>query len=83
MFRHATAVIVAALCFGSSAAFAQNAEITVKVVSAEVHRRRPSVGSPVIGKAPRGAVLEVTREVGDWVKVSWPDDKSGVGYVPT
>ena len=80
MFRHATAVIVAALCFGSSAAFAQNAELTVKVVSAEVHQT-PSVGSPVIGKAPRGAVLEVTREVGDWVKVSWPDDKSGVGYV--
>ena len=80
MFRHATAVIVAALSLGSSAAFAQNAELTVKVVSAEVHQT-PSVGSPVIGKAPRGAVLEVTREVGDWVKVSWPDDKSGAGYV--
>jgi len=80
MFRHATAVVVAALCLGSAAAFAQNAELTVKVVSAEVHQT-PSLGSPVIGKAPRGAVLEVTREVGDWVKVAWPEDKNGTGYV--
>jgi hypothetical protein len=80
MFRHAAAVIVVTLCLGSSPAFAQNAALTVKVASAEVHQT-PSVGSPVIGKAPRGTVLEVTREVGDWVKVSWPDDRNGVGYV--
>jgi SH3 domain-containing protein len=80
MVRHVAAVIIVTVCLGSSQAFAQNAALTVKVPSAEVHQT-PSVGSPVIGKAPRGAVLEVTREVGDWVKVSWPDDKSGVGYI--
>jgi Bacterial SH3 domain len=80
MFRYVAAVIVVAVCLGSSPAFAQNAALTVKVPSAEVHQT-PSVGSPVIGRAPRGAVLEVTREVGDWVKVSWPDDNSGVGYI--
>jgi hypothetical protein len=26
-------------------------------------------------------VLEVTREVGDWVKVSWPNAPDGIGYV--
>ena len=80
MFRHASAVIIVALCLGSPSASAQTAEITVKVASAEVHKT-PSLGSPVIGTAARGTVLEVTREVGDWVKVSWPDDKDGVGYI--
>jgi Bacterial SH3 domain len=80
MLRHAAAVIVVTLCLGSSSALAQNPELTIKVPSAEVHQT-PSLGSLVIGKAPRGAVLEVTREVGDWVKVSWPEDKSGMGYI--
>jgi hypothetical protein len=35
----------------------------------------------VIGKAPRGTELAVTREVGDWVKISWPSAADGAGYV--
>ena len=35
----------------------------------------------MIGKAPRGTELVVTREVGDWVKVSWPAAADGAGYV--
>jgi len=80
MFRHVAAVIIVVLCLGSSSALAQSADITIKVAAAEVHVT-PSLGSPVIGHAPRGMVLQVTREVGDWVKVSWPQDKGGVGYV--
>jgi hypothetical protein len=35
----------------------------------------------VIGNAPRGTELVVTREVGDWVKIAWPSSADGVGYV--
>jgi opacity protein-like surface antigen len=49
-----------------------------------VHKS-PSTGSPVLGRAQRGAQLEVTREVGDWVKVVWMYTSDGKpveeGYV--
>jgi opacity protein-like surface antigen len=72
--------VVAALCLVSSPAFAQNADFTVNVQSAAV-RKAPSTGSPVVGQAPRGAILEVTRDIGSWVKVAWPEAPDGVGYV--
>ena len=53
---------------------------TVTVASANVHKG-PSTGSAVIGQAPRGAVLQVTRELGSWVSVSWKDAPDGAGYV--
>jgi hypothetical protein len=53
---------------------------TVSVQSAAV-RKAPSTASPVIGQAPRGAVLDVTRDIGAWVKVAWPDAEDGIGYV--
>jgi Bacterial SH3 domain len=58
----------------------QPAEFSVSVPSATI-RKAPSVGSPIIGQAPRGAVLEVTRDIGAWVKVAWPDADDGIGYV--
>jgi hypothetical protein len=80
MIRHAAAVVVA-LTLSTSPLYAQNAgKVTVSEASATVHKT-PSVGSPVIGKAPRGTELVVTREVGDWVKVSWPSSVDGAGYV--
>jgi hypothetical protein len=82
MIRQAAAVVVA-LCLSASPLHAQNApttKLTVSEASATVHKT-PSVGSPVIGKAPRGTELVVTREVGDWVKVSWPSSPDGAGYV--
>jgi DNA-binding protein HU-beta len=83
MIRQAAAVVVA-LCVSAAPLHAQNApatgKVTVSDVSANVHKT-PSTGSPVIGKAPRGAELIVTREVGDWVKVSWPSSADGAGYV--
>jgi hypothetical protein len=55
---------------------------TVSVPTAAV-RKGPSLASPVLGQAPRGAVLDVTRDIGAWVKVAWPDAPDGVGYVHT
>ena len=80
-----TSVIVAIIvAFVSSPAVAQDPAaaqgmaLTVSVPSAAV-RKTPSVASPVVGQAPRGAVLDVTRDVGSWVKVTWPDAPDGVG----
>jgi hypothetical protein len=79
MIRHAAAVVVA-LCLSSSWAAAQGTALTINTASASVHKS-PSTASPVVGRAARGATLEVTREVGDWVKVTWPAAPDGVGYV--
>jgi hypothetical protein len=81
MIRQAAAVVVA-LCLSTSPLYAQSTtvKLTVSDASANVHKT-PSMGSPVIGKAPRGTELVVTREVGDWVKVSWPSSADGAGYV--
>jgi len=54
----------------------------VSTTTAAVHKA-PTLASPVIGKALRGTDLMVTREIGDWVKVSWPTAADGVGYVRT
>ena len=74
------AVVAVALCLSPSWLRAQSMQLTVGIASASVHKA-PSTGSPVIGQAPRGAVLEVTRELGDWVKVAWPDAEDGAAYV--
>jgi Bacterial SH3 domain len=89
MIRHAVAV-VAAICLTPSWGFPQTPPLdagtepgnafTVSAQSAAV-RKAPSTGSPVIGQAPRGSVLDVTRDIGAWVKVAWPDAEDGIGYV--
>ena len=83
MIRKAAATVIA-LCLSASPLHAQGApttkKLTVSEASATVHKT-PSVGSPVIGNAPRGTELVVTREVGSWVKVAWPSAADGAGYV--
>ena len=79
MIRPASVVVIA-LCLLPTLASAQSAEFTVNVQSAAV-RKGPSTGSPVVGQAPRGAVLEVTRDIGAWIKVAWPEAPDGIGYV--
>jgi hypothetical protein len=79
MSRHVAAVAVA-LCLSASPLHAQTTTFKVSTASANVHKS-PSTGSPVIGTAARGAVLEVTRELGSWVKVKWAIAKDGVGYI--
>lgn len=79
MIRLAAAGFVA-LCLSPSWLCAQSTTFTVSTASADVYKS-PSTGGQVIGKAPRGSVLEITRELGSWVKVSWPDAQDGVGYL--
>ena len=79
MTRLAAAVGVA-LCVSQATLHAQAPVFTVQAASADVYKA-PSTGSAVIGHAPRGTALPVTRELGSWVKVSWPRAEDGVGYV--
>ena len=83
MIRQAAATVVA-LCLSASPLHAQSAPSAAKKVTvseATAVHKTPSVASPVVGNAPRGTELVVTREVGDWVKVAWPSAADGVGYV--
>jgi hypothetical protein len=77
--RHLSLVAIV-VCLTPSLASAQGTEFTVKVQTAAI-RKAPSTGSPIVGEAPRGATLEVTRDIGAWVKVAWPEAPDGVGYV--
>jgi hypothetical protein len=75
-------VVVAALvvCLSPAWLHAQTAKFTVTAAPAEVHKA-PSVGSPVIGKAPRGTVMEVRRELGSWVAIPWPAAENALAYL--
>ena len=79
MTRHVVA-IVAMLTLSPAWVHAQNPRFTVSTASANIHRS-PSTGSPVIGTAPRGSAFEVVRELGSWVRISWPAAQDGVGYL--
>ncbi len=79
MIRRALAVAVA-LCVSPAWLYAQNVQLTVNTTAATVYKG-PSIGSPAIGQAPPGTVLEVIRELGDWVKVTWPSVPDATGYV--
>jgi hypothetical protein len=79
MIRHVLAAVVV-VCLCPHPVVAQTPVLTIDAASADVYKA-PTVASPILGHAPRGRVLEVTREVGDWVKVSWPDAADGIGYV--
>jgi len=79
MVRHAAAVAVVML-LSPAWLLAESATLTITTASANVHKA-PSTGSAVVGQAPRGTTLKVTRELGSWVKVSWPAAPDGAGYV--
>jgi len=72
--------IAAALCLTASTVHAQNTHFTVSTASASVYKAPTNV-SPVLGEAKQGTTLEVTRDVGSWVKVAWSNAPDGVGYV--
>jgi hypothetical protein len=69
-----------AVCLQASTASAQVQHFTVSTPSASVYKAPTNV-SPVIGQATKGATLEVTRDVGSWVKVAWSKAPDGVGYI--
>ena len=79
MIRRAAAVVLA-LTLNPALVSAQDTVFTVTVPSADVYKG-PTTVTPVIGRAPRGTVLPVSRNLGSWAKVAWPDAPDGVGYV--
>lgn len=79
MIRRA-AIVVLALTLNPVVAAAQDTVFTVTAASADVFKG-PTTVTPVIGHAKRGAVLPVTRNLGSWAKVAWPDAPDGIGYV--
>ena len=74
------AAVVLALTLNPTSVRAQDAVLTVTVPSADVHKG-PSTVTPVIGHVSRGTVLPVSRNLGSWAKVAWPDAPEGIGYV--
>jgi hypothetical protein len=72
--------IAAAFCLTATTVHAQGTHFTVSTASASVYKAPTNV-SPVIGEVKQGATLEVTRDVGSWVKVAWSKAPDGVGYV--
>jgi len=72
--------IAAVLCLTASTVHAQNTHFIVSTPSASVYKAPTNV-SPVVGEAKQGATLEVTRDVGSWVKVAWSNAPDGVGYI--
>lgn len=62
------------------AALVAQTTLTIEVASTAVHES-PTGTARVIGYVPRGRVLDVAREDGDWVMVTWPEATTGVAYV--
>jgi hypothetical protein len=79
MIRHVAAVAMA-VCLSPAWLHAQTVKLTVTAPSADVHKFA-SIGSPIIGRAPRGTVLEVARELGSWVRISWPGGEDGFAFM--
>src|SRR5262245_27882781 len=73
-------LIAAAFSLIATTVHAQGHHSAVSAASASVYKSPTNV-SPVIGEAKKGATLEVTRDVGSWVKVAWATAPDGVGYV--
>lgn len=71
-------VVNPAPLFGQSSS-APESELLVRQ-TADVHKF-PSIASPVIGRTTRGTVLPITRSLGSWVEVSWPDGEAGRAFL--
>lgn len=79
MIRRAAAVVLA-LTINPALVRAQDVTLTVTVALADVHKG-PSTVTPVIGHFSRGAVVPVSRNLGSWVRIPWPEAPDGAGYV--
>jgi hypothetical protein len=79
MIRRIAAVAVA-LILNPAFLHAQDNVFTVTVPSANVYKG-PSNATPVIGHVSRDTALSVSRNLGGWVKIAWPDAEDGTGYV--
>ena len=81
MIRRIAAVALA-LILNPAFLHAQDNVFTVTVPSADVYKG-PSNVTPVIGHVSRGTALSVSRNLGGWVKIAWPESEDGVGYLRT
>lgn len=77
--------VALALCLNTVVVSAQSpgaptTQLTVNAAAADVYKS-PTVASAVIGKAQRGMVLEITRNLGSWVEVPWTTGEGGVAYM--
>lgn len=79
MIRRAAALALA-LILNPALLRAQDTVLTVNVPSADVYKG-PTTITPIIGHVSNGTVLPISRNLGSWVKVSWPDAPDGIGYV--
>jgi hypothetical protein len=74
------AAFLVALGLSAVALHAQDIVLSVTVSSADVHKG-PSAVTPVIGHVPSGTAVPVLRNLGSWVRVSWPGGLDGYGYL--
>jgi hypothetical protein len=74
------AAVAVGLVLSTSPLYAQETLFTVTVTFANIHAG-PSIDSWIIAAAPRGGSFKVTRELGSWVAIAWPDARDGVGYL--
>jgi hypothetical protein len=79
MIRRIAAVALA-LILNPAFLHAQETVFTVTVPTASVYKG-PSNVTPVIGRVTSGTELNVSRNLGGWVKVAWPGGEDGIGYV--
>jgi hypothetical protein len=79
MLRRIAAVILA-LTLNPAVVGAQDTVLTVTVQAADLHTG-PSNVTPVIAHVARGTALPVSRNLGSWARVPWPDAPDGVAYV--
>lgn len=79
MIRRAAALALA-LVLNPALVRAQDTVLTVNVPSADVYKG-PTTITPIIGHVSNGTVLPISRNLGSWVKISWPDAPDGIGYV--
>jgi hypothetical protein len=79
MIRRVAAVVLA-LALNPALLRAQDTVLTVTVQSADIYKG-PSTVTPIIGHAPRGTVLTVSRNLGSWARVVWSDAPDAIGYI--
>jgi hypothetical protein len=83
MIRRISAIALV-LCVNTVSLYAQAAqpgmELTVKAASADLYKS-PTVASAVVGKAQRGTVLDIKRNLGSWVEVPWQGGDNGMAFV--
>jgi hypothetical protein len=74
------AAVAVWLVLSTSPLYAQETLFTITFPSANIHAA-PTTASRVIGTTARGRSFEVTRELGSWVAIAWPEAQNGVGYL--